>query len=225
MAKIEITLKEIVDLIKPKLPNEIQYLNASGNKLKCNIHFDTPFLFPDIDVPFKAEFARFWNNNVYLEWSLDVNDLINKFLNNILAKVVDILSYLGREIEFIDGISRDGDEIKIRLHEVIKGIKISNIQVNNGTVIIEGTQAWPSSGNEPNTKRYAEYWAGGNKIHTFNNWETLKDHYVAIKPIAYHKNYYRFYPSCKNVPIGDINSIADLKKHWEAWSVSSYLLI
>ena len=142
MAKLQKTLKEIVDLIKPKLPNKIRHLNASGDTLKCNYHIDTPSPLPDIDVPIKAEFARFWNNSVYLEWSLDMNKYFDRSLNKILEGIVDNLSFLPREIEFIDDILIDGNEIKIRLHEDIKGFQISNIQVNNGTVIIDIIFKW-----------------------------------------------------------------------------------
>ncbi len=216
MARLTITLDEVVEFIKQKPLNKIKHLNSSGNKLKLDYHFDTPSLFPDIDVPFTLKFARFSNNTVYLKWSLNVNKLIDKFLNKILESFADILSNLGKRINFVDGISRDGDKIIIRLQKVVNGIQISNIQVRNGTVIIEGEKARPSSGNGPNTKRYAEYYSAKHKFtHRFDNFQDFENHFVAAKPIAYHKNYYRFYPSCENIPIGDIDSIADLKTHWK----------
>jgi len=215
MARLTITLREVVDFIRPKLPNKIKHLNASGDKLKFDLRFNPSSLLPN--VPFKLKFTGFRNNSVYLKWSLDVNNLVNRFLNKILKSFADILSHLGQNIKFIDGIARDGDEIRITLHEVVKGIQISDIQVINGTVIIDGELARPSSGNGPSASRYAEYYSAKHKFtHRFDNFQDLENHFVAAKPIAYHKNYYRFYSSCENVPIGDIDSVADLKTHWEA---------
>jgi len=73
-----------------------------------------------------------------------------------------------------------------------------------------------SSSSEPSTDHIAEYYSANNEmIRNFTIYKKLEEHYLETKPISYQKNYYRFYPLCINVQIGDIDSIEQLKFYWD----------
>ncbi|MBO6621904.1 MAG: hypothetical protein JJ892_08765 [Balneola sp.] len=61
-----------------------------------------------------------------------------------------------------------------------------------------------------------EYWAGSTIVHTFNETEALLEHFKETKPIAFHKNSYRFYFQNGThliKTIGDIQSEDDLTNY------------
>ena len=63
--------------------------------------------------------------------------------------------------------------------------------------------------------QYAEYYSAKGKFtHRFDDYSSLKKHFSAAKSIAYHKNYYKFYPSNEDVPIGLLDSLDDLNNKW-----------
>jgi hypothetical protein len=212
--KLELQLKEVPELIKPKIPGYVRNLNASGNYLKFDIRVEMPGPIPNVYIPCKAKFARYYNSCTYVELSTDINPIVNIAASKVLKLIAQAASQLGRSIEDTS-FSLSGNELKISKKE-FKGLEIQHIDVNAGTVIID---AYPSNrkshAKSQSSIKFTEYIAGGEVIHSFDEYKNLESHAKEAIKIAYKKNYYKFYPSGNRVTIGELqNSFALLTKSW-----------
>lgn len=59
----------------------------------------------------------------------------------------------------------------------------------------------------------SEYWAGGKLIHSFDNMDKMIEHWRGARPIAYAKNFYRFYRekgTHETVSLGELSDESDI---------------